>query len=148
MQLKFKLPVQVPKDSPTPLLFLTSHCLLWPLHLLLTISTIWNNFLTFPDKCHILLKTFLKTLLSRGDNLQFTLIEVLAFWSWHLPPYWKLELMALVYCLLNQSFLSQHLMCFPLQKVPDKSKRIVFLERGGIILLKCLDGTIIKLLLG
>lgn len=124
MQLKFKLPVQVPEDFPTPLLFLTSHCLPWPLHLLLTISTIWNNFLTFPDKCHILLKTFLKTLLSWGDNLQFTLIEVWAFWSWHLPPYWKLELMALVYS-INPFFLNTWCV-FPSKKYLISQRELSF----------------------
>lgn len=34
-------------------------------------------------------------------------------------------------------------MCFPLQKVPDKSKRTVFPERGGIILLMSLGSTIV-----
>lgn len=34
-------------------------------------------------------------------------------------------------------------MCFPLQKVPDKSNRIVFPERGVIILLMSLGTTIV-----
>lgn len=47
IQMKFKLPVQAPKDFHHSSSFSLSHCLHRPLHLLLTISTIWNNFLIF-----------------------------------------------------------------------------------------------------
>ena len=52
-------------------------------------------------------------------------------------------LMAAVYCLVSWSLLSHYPMSFPLQKVPDKSKRILFPNKGGILLLKSLGITIV-----
>lgn len=82
--------VQAPEEfHTTPLLFLSSHCLLW------TSSPSSHNlnrlerFSYFSDKCHILLKTHHKTLLFWEEHFKLTLLDVWPFWSWHLPSYRK-----------------------------------------------------------
>lgn len=110
--MKLKLPTCWSPQGYSPLLFffLSSHCLLRPLHLLLTISTIWNNLLIFLWQVSYLSYLRLSLQLFSSEEM----ISSLLWWMWghsdhdihHSTD--SQGLIALVYCLVNWSFLSHY----------------------------------------